>query len=159
MHCGHLTSIIKKTPQLAFCNCCYRQCFCNWGRQLQSWVLRSLGKISTQVFLSNDSKLWLGTSKYFMFFSPASRTQDKETKHVNFIFISMIKWHFYWLFIMLPLLLWTEPIEFPLALKKPRNWNRIVDTALLYKLSDSYCKKGTVIKSTASPCEMVQILL
>lgn len=118
----------------------------------ESWGL-CLGKISTQVFLSNDSKRWLGTSKYFWFFSPASRTRDKEIKYVNFIFISMIKWHIYWLFIMLPLLLWTEPIEFPLALKKPRNWNRNVDTALLYKLSDSYCKKGTVIKSTASPCE------
>lgn len=89
------------------------------------------------------------------FFSLASRTQDKEIKYVNFIFIfiSMIKWHIHWLFIMVPSRLWTEPTKFPLALKKPRNWNRNVDTALLYKLSDSYCENGTVIKSAAGPFE------
>lgn len=89
------------------------------------------------------------------YFSSTSRTQDKEIKYVNFmfIFILVIKWHIYCLFIMLPLLLWTEPIKFPLALKKTWNWNRNVDTALLYKLSDSYCKNETDMKSTAGPFE------
>lgn len=75
IHCGHIISIIikkKRNQQLAFCNCYYRQCPCNYRGEKQlnykakSWSL-CLGKISTEVFLSNDSKLFFRTSKHFIF--------------------------------------------------------------------------------------------